>query len=549
MKKPMLSLCMIVKNEEAMLPRCLASVKDWVDEIVVVDTGSTDRTVEIAQTHGARVYHHPWEGDFSKHQNQSVDYASGSWVLQMDGDEELQEGSGPVIRRGIEDPRADAFYLTVLSFFNRGVSVSRESKIRLFRKSPRIRYENIVHKQLRGYRCAGTLPAVILHYGYDLPPAEQAKKFERTSSLLLRQVAEDPGNYWHRHNLAVCYASNGLYEKAIESGLSALAQAEKQGIENSNLLWTLYTIAASCLKLGNLDRAREFSERALSRSRDHLDSHFVLVLVHHRLKEWQAMEAHAKEYLSVQERMRSKPEAFTGAVINTAGETWRVYVALGDLDLERGRPAEAADAFQQASKSSPVPSECLRMIGDCYKTHSLWTEAARCYRESLQNESALEPLLGLALCLRKRGENREAAESYEQALEIDPACVEALVHLGDIHYEKKDWEGAYRNYAGALELEPRLVQAGLRLARLSFGKGNIEVCLRCCENILRAVNITPRVQIDSLNDLARLFLTIGHEMDRAGREYLFRESVEVALLMKPDLIQGLGEDSPMESKR
>ena len=60
-----LSACMIVKNEEELLPRCLESIKDAVDEIIVVDTGSTDRTVEIAESFGAKVYHHPWNDDFS----------------------------------------------------------------------------------------------------------------------------------------------------------------------------------------------------------------------------------------------------------------------------------------------------------------------------------------------------------------------------------------------------------------------------------------------------------------------------------------------------
>jgi glycosyltransferase involved in cell wall biosynthesis len=80
---------MIVKNEEACLERCLKSVCDHVDEIIIVDTGSTDGTVEIAKSYGARIYHHPWENDFSKHRNQSLSYATGGWIFQLDADEEL----------------------------------------------------------------------------------------------------------------------------------------------------------------------------------------------------------------------------------------------------------------------------------------------------------------------------------------------------------------------------------------------------------------------------------------------------------------------------
>ena len=84
-----LSLCMIVKDEEAMIGRCLEAARGAVDEIVVVDTGSTDRTVEIAESHGARVLHHVWDGDFSAARNASFEAATGDWVMYLDADEVL----------------------------------------------------------------------------------------------------------------------------------------------------------------------------------------------------------------------------------------------------------------------------------------------------------------------------------------------------------------------------------------------------------------------------------------------------------------------------
>ena len=86
---PKLSLCMIVKNEEKLLPGCLESAKDFVDEIIIVDTGSTDKTIEIAKQYNAKIYEHPWENNFSKHRNQSISYATSDWILYLDADEEL----------------------------------------------------------------------------------------------------------------------------------------------------------------------------------------------------------------------------------------------------------------------------------------------------------------------------------------------------------------------------------------------------------------------------------------------------------------------------
>ena len=98
---------MMVKNEEDLLPKCLESVQDHVDEIVVVDTGSTDRTVEIATSYGARVYSHPWEGDFSKHRNQSIDYANQEWILILDADEAVDKESVCHLRKILKEKNAD----------------------------------------------------------------------------------------------------------------------------------------------------------------------------------------------------------------------------------------------------------------------------------------------------------------------------------------------------------------------------------------------------------------------------------------------------------
>ena len=117
-----ISACMIVKNEEKLLPTCLKSIKDYVDEIVIVDTGSTDQTVSIAESFGARVYHHPWENNFSKHRNQSFSYAKGDWIFYIDADEELLPGSGDALRAAIlTDEDVDALVVTLQCIFNQGV--------------------------------------------------------------------------------------------------------------------------------------------------------------------------------------------------------------------------------------------------------------------------------------------------------------------------------------------------------------------------------------------------------------------------------------------
>ena len=126
---------MIVKNEEGLLPKCLESVKDHIDEIVAVDTGSTDRTVEIATSYGARVFSHPWEGDFSKHRNQSIGYANKEWILILDADEVVEKESASRLRDVLKEKKADGLYLTVRSAYDKGRGVAVHNSIRLFRNN------------------------------------------------------------------------------------------------------------------------------------------------------------------------------------------------------------------------------------------------------------------------------------------------------------------------------------------------------------------------------------------------------------------------------
>ena len=119
-----ISLCMIVKDEESSLGRCLESIKDEVDDIIIVDTGSEDRTVDIARRYTAKIYHHPWENSFSRARNQALKYAQGDWVFQLDADEELSDKSKGLLRECVKNQEADAFNIGILCLLNKGKSSS-----------------------------------------------------------------------------------------------------------------------------------------------------------------------------------------------------------------------------------------------------------------------------------------------------------------------------------------------------------------------------------------------------------------------------------------
>lgn len=206
LKRPRISLCMIVRNEEQHLDRCLTSVKAVVDEICIVDTGSTDGTVRIAENHGAKLTSRPWDDDFSAARNASLEMASGDWVLHLDADEELSEKAINMIPALVQRPGTGAYILPVDSYVPSGIS--RAYCLRLFQRDPRAQYRGRIHEDIGpaleslGITVA-TAEAPVWHYGYREDPMVATGKRSRNRSLLIKSLEEQPGHPWYVYYLAV----------------------------------------------------------------------------------------------------------------------------------------------------------------------------------------------------------------------------------------------------------------------------------------------------------------------------------------------------------
>jgi Glycosyltransferases involved in cell wall biogenesis len=135
----MLSLSMIVRNEAQRLEACLGSVRGLADEMVVVDTGSSDDTIAVAEAAGARVEHLTWPGDFAPARNAALSHVSGDWVLVLDADEQLRQEAIAPLRALMAQP--DVLVINLLRY-ERGAAMAPYSRVsRLFRRHPRIRWE------------------------------------------------------------------------------------------------------------------------------------------------------------------------------------------------------------------------------------------------------------------------------------------------------------------------------------------------------------------------------------------------------------------------
>ncbi|MCS7263876.1 MAG: glycosyltransferase [Armatimonadetes bacterium] len=221
--KPLVSLCMIVKNEAENLPRCLESVKGIVDEIVIVDTGSTDETTQIAERYGAKVIHFEWTGSFSDARNESLNHARGEWILWLDADEVLAEGKEKLRKILEQGTEYDGFILPIVSFV--GYRSHREGHVhpgfRLFRNLKGIQFERNLHEQIAGSILKvkpdakfGVLAVWIEHYGYLKPMICRKQKIERNLELAKKDLRENPTDPFAWYNLGREYLRLSQWERA-----------------------------------------------------------------------------------------------------------------------------------------------------------------------------------------------------------------------------------------------------------------------------------------------------------------------------------------------
>lgn len=195
-----LSACLIVRDEERFLDRCLASLRGHVDQVCVLDTGSSDRSVEIASSHGAIIGFRPWDDDFSAARNASLDLASGDWILQIDADEELvppANGAWSVL-----DDSSAVCALVELELRGDAGHSERTWQPRLFRRDPRLRYRRPLHETVldglaeSGLPAPRPVPLLLIHHGYLGEVVSSRGKIERNLRIL---------RSWRERGLADAY--------------------------------------------------------------------------------------------------------------------------------------------------------------------------------------------------------------------------------------------------------------------------------------------------------------------------------------------------------
>lgn len=232
-----LSLCMIVRDEEDMLARCLAAAAPAVDEMIIVDTGSRDATIQIARSFGARVIEYAWTDSFSEARNISFDAATGDWLISLDADQVLVEEDAAALRALTGQTWREAFYLVETSHVgdaNDGYEVINH-RLKVFRNRPEYRYTGRVHEQisqtlpLYAPRRIEQTPIRLQHYGYLKSVLDAKGKVQRNIDLLRVAVDENPADTSLRFTLGSEYVAAGDVEAALPEFERAWAMMVAEG--------------------------------------------------------------------------------------------------------------------------------------------------------------------------------------------------------------------------------------------------------------------------------------------------------------------------------
>ncbi len=441
---------MIVRNEEEFLADCLASLDGVADEIVVVDTGSQDRTIEIARAAGARVLSHAWNDSFSEARNFSIDAASGDWILIIDADERLDSSAHEAIRNAISTGQFDAYIQTQLNYYSDDAADTLANQTcRLWRNRPGYRYRNRVHESIveairESGGVIGTLDASIHHLGVKQDIVEARDKCRRYERMLERELAERPTDVFQLYNLAVSYSIAGRGAEAVQ----LLVRASELADERQNVSgWVYSALADAYCEQAEYREVIETAKRAQSRSIEHPGISYACGQAHFSLGEFSKATTMFEKAISLGAKQEWTGDSATWGWKAHDG-AMRSLLSMGDNDgaIEHGRMVLADKPSDQNTHA--LMAAAYSKIGSA----ELAMEHMQRYVDLHPNRAQGWVNMGEFLCQQQRAE--ESLECYINAIKADGSCAAAYFGAGDILYYAGEYESAADLYTNGLAAAP-----------------------------------------------------------------------------------------------
>lgn len=344
--RPLFAAAIIVKNEAHHLRRCLPSLSGLCDQIVLVDTGSTDDSVAVAIAHGATVLHREWDGDFSSARNLGLDAIDAQWILYIDADEEVQQPDLASIRDALRAAQGVAGFLVKFAS-HVGWTPYWEHRVWLHRPDVRFRgkiHETTVPDLRRIVREEGQrferIDLSIQHYGYE---GDQRAKHARNLPMLLIQVQASPRRVYLWNHLGRVYEGLGRREEALGAWEQGLSIVRADGLKEAVDIMVYGSMALHLVHHG-ID-ALALIEEGLALDPEHHTLRLALARHHVRRGEWAA----AIEPLEL--LVAAEADSINRSVLAYSRQIFNElpWAMLGDCWFELGDFQRAADAYTKAA--------------------------------------------------------------------------------------------------------------------------------------------------------------------------------------------------------
>lgn len=475
---PTIALCVIARNEADMIADCLDSVKGFVDETVVVDTGSTDRTVEIAEAHGARVEHFEWINDFAAARNYAIECATADWILMLDADERLAPESGQFVRQAVSNLPTGYFGFCVQIENRVGERGMSHYMTRLFPRHPDLRFVGAIHEELRpASPTLGTIvmqaPMVrLLHYGYEPEVYRARGKDERNMRLLEQELEQNPDSARLMYYVLQQHVAQRRYEQALPYTERFMAHKSQ--------LRPAFEVEVTRMRLEALHALGRWDE-ATGVLEDAEKSHAVSSYAYEMVANHELLRDRTAAALEYYVRARD-PQLPDGLWCRPQGEEWQLRTKIADCRWTLGRHRRALAELEQALPEIPDntrPVVALTAIHRCLRVNLF----AAAYRWAMKaHDLAADDDLKLQL------------EIVDLVNTIPPRTSRTGAFAAlDRAVVSENWQAVY-DLARTLPLEGSAVLARLlRIATQLSDEGAQDAALDLLERALDAWPREPRV--------------------------------------------------------
>jgi GT2 family glycosyltransferase/tetratricopeptide (TPR) repeat protein/2-polyprenyl-3-methyl-5-hydroxy-6-metoxy-1,4-benzoquinol methylase len=486
--RPRLSLCMIVRDSARTLGACLESIRPWVDEIVVVDTGSRDTTTEIAKRYGAKLFYFPWCDDFSAARNESLSRATGEWLFWMDSDDTIDEVNGRKLRELVDGPHKPETIAYVAQVHcpheQDGRDCTAVDHVKLFRNFPELRFEGRIHEQILPAinRLGGTIAwtdIFVVHSGSDLSPEGQARKLARDLRILTLEGNDRPNHPFTLFNLGMTYLELKRYDDATTCLSKTI---EVAGPHESHVPKAFSLLVQALCSSGQWEQAVERCNEGLQRYPDDPELMFRSgVLAQHFGRTSDAEDYYLKVlHGKFEPRFRSIDRGILGYKTRQnlaclygdtgrhaeAEEQWRlILMERPDYEwawrgivaalLKQGKITEAHNAIAESEllrKNQPLrkqlEADVELALGNVPAARRLLEQAIAEWPDNLELHDARCRLLF------EHGEPNEAEAALHAFVDKFPNNPAGIYNLATIHLRLGRYEPAVESFRRSLALRP-----------------------------------------------------------------------------------------------